>query len=120
MAEHNELGKQGENLAVDFLIKNGFEIIERNWRFIKDEIDIIAETEQYLVFVEVKTRSNIIFGEPDEAVTKKKQKFLIRAANEFIAQNNFTKEARFDIISVILSGQQVKINHIADAFYPTL
>jgi putative endonuclease len=120
MAEHNELGKEGEELVAQFLADQGFRILHRNWRFGKDELDIVAETDTHLVFVEVKTRSNIIFGEPEEAVTKKKQRFLIRAANAYIEKNNCTKEARFDIISVILPSHPPHINHIQDAFYPTL
>ncbi len=120
MAEHNELGKLGEELVADYLQKNGYQILHRNWRYGNDELDIVAETDTHLVFVEVKTRSNIIWGEPDEAVTKKKQTFLIRAANAYIIENNCTKEARFDIISVILPSHSVNINHIENAFYPTL
>ncbi len=120
MAEHNELGKAGEDLVAAYLVEKGYHILHRNWRFAKDELDIVAETDQYLVFVEVKTRSNIIWGEPDEAVTKKKQKYLIRAANAYIIENNCTKEARFDIISVLLPPHSVNINHIENAFYPTL
>lgn len=120
MAEHNDLGKLGEDLAAAFLIEKGYKILFRNWRYMKDEIDIIAETEKYVVFVEVKTRSTAVFGEPEAAITKTKQKYLIRAANAFIEEKNITKEARFDIISVILPSQPVSINHIEDAFYPTL
>jgi len=120
MAEHNDLGKEGEDLVAQFLADQGFRILDRNWRFGKDELDIVAETDTHLVFVEVKTRSNIIFGEPEEAVTRKKQRFLIRAANAYIEKNNCTKEARFDIISVILPSHPPHIHHIKDAFYPTL
>ncbi|HNX07026.1 MAG TPA: YraN family protein [Bacteroidales bacterium] len=120
MAEHNDLGKEGEDLVAKFLAEKGYRILARNWRFGKDELDIVAETDSHVVFVEVKTRSNIIYGEPEEAVTTKKQRFLIRAANAYIEKNNCTKEARFDIISVILPSQPVHINHIEDAFYPTL
>ncbi|MEI6122297.1 MAG: YraN family protein [Bacteroidota bacterium] len=120
MAEHNDLGKQGENAVAEYLVGKGYRILHRNWHFAKDELDIIAETNDYIVFVEVKTRSNIIFGEPEEAVDKKKQRYLIRAANAYIEKNNCTKEARFDIISVILPSHPIRINHIEDAFYPTL
>jgi len=120
MAEHNDLGKAGEDMAAAYLAEKGFHILFRNWRYLKDEIDIVAETDTHIVFVEVKTRSNIIFGEPETAVTKKKQRFLVRAANACIDENKFTKEARFDIISVILPSHPLHINHIVDAFYPTL
>ena len=120
MAKHNELGREGEERVAAYLADKGYHILHRNWRFMKDELDIVAETDIYLVFVEVKTRSNIIWGEPDEAVTIKKQKYLIRAANAYIIENNCTKEARFDIISVLLPPHSLQINHIENAFYPTL
>jgi putative endonuclease len=120
MAEHNELGKTGENLVAAYLAEKGFHIRHCNWRYKKEELDIVAETNDYLVFVEVKTRSNLNWGEPDEAVTLKKQRLLIKAANAYIIENNCTKEARFDIISVILPSQPLNIKHIENAFYPTL
>jgi putative endonuclease len=120
MAEHNELGKMGENLVAAYLAEKGFHIRHRNWRYKKEELDIVAETDDYLVFVEVKTRSNLNWGEPDEAVTLKKQRLLIKAANAYIIENNCTKEARFDIISVILPSHPLNIKHIENAFYPTL
>jgi putative endonuclease len=120
MAEHNELGKLGEEKVVEYLKEKGYRILHRNWRFIKDELDIVAETDEFLVFVEVKTRSNDTWGDPDEAVNLKKQKLIIRAANAYIIENNCTKEARFDIISVLLPPHSVNINHIENAFYPTL
>jgi putative endonuclease len=120
MAQHNELGKMGEKLAAEYLLEKGFRILYRNWHYRKEELDIVAETDDYLVFVEVKTRSNLTWGEPDEAVTIKKQRLLIRAANAYIIENNCTKEARFDIISVILPSQPLNIKHIKNAFYPTL
>ncbi len=73
-----------------------------------------------LVIVEVKTRQSVFFGEPEEAVTKKKQKFLVRAAETYIMQRNIDLETRFDIVSVVISNGQVMINHIEEAFYPTL
>ena len=120
MAEHNELGKSGEEYACDYLIKKGFNILEKNWRHNKDEVDLIATYNEYLVIIEVKTRSNLYFGEPQIFVNKKKQAFMIRAANAYILKNNIHLETRFDIVSVILSGNKVSIKHIEDAFYPTL
>lgn len=120
MAEHNELGKSGEDYAFDYLEKKGFNIIEKNWFHNKDEIDMIAIQDDCLVIVEVKTRSTLYFGEPQVFVNKKKQAFLIRAANAYIMKNDIHLETRFDIISVILSGDRVSIRHIEDAFYPVL
>ncbi len=120
MAEHNELGKSGEDYACEYLINKGFSILEKNWRHHKDEVDIIATHEDFLVIIEVKTRRTLYFGEPQFFVNKKKQAFMIRAANAYILTKNIHLEARFDIVSVILNSNRVSIKHIEDAFYPTL
>ncbi|RLD61175.1 MAG: YraN family protein [Bacteroidetes bacterium] len=120
MAEHNILGKKGEGIATDFLIKNGYEIVERNWRTGRDEIDIIARKDNLLVIVEVKTRSTDYFGEPEEAVTTKKQMFLVRAADKYVNKYEIDDHIRYDIISIILKSGSHTINHIEDAFYPIL
>ena len=122
MADHNELGKKGEEHARKYLIDKGYKILQNNWRFGKDEIDIIfidIEKNQ-LVIAEVKTRMSNAFGEPEIAVTKSKQKFLIRATQVFIEQNNIDLEARFDIISITVVSGKFRLNHIENAFYPTL
>ena len=118
MAEHNDFGKLGEELAVNYLIGKGYEILERNWRNIHKEIDIIAKDGKDLVIVEVKTRQSDEYGDPDVAVTKKKQRMLIVAANAYITQNNLDKEIRFDIISIVFKGDEPVIEHIEDAFLP--
>lgn len=120
MAEHNQTGKKGEEIAIEYLVSKGFEMLETNWHFGKDEIDIIAIDNSFVVFVEVKTRSTNYFGEPEIFVTSTKQKFLIRAANAFIINKNINKEARFDIVTVLLKGDNFLVNHIPDAFYPRL
>ncbi len=120
MAEHNELGNKGEALAKRFLEAHGFEILETNYRYGKDEVDIIAEEGEYLVIVEVKTRSSSYYGDPEVFVDRKKQYYLVRAANKYINWKNINKETRFDIVSVIITATGSKIKHIRDAFYPTL
>ena len=120
MAEHNDLGKQGEEIAQKYLADKGYKILHCNWRFGSDEIDIIALKDNMLIIAEVKTRQTNFFGEPEEAVTKTKQKFLIRATEAYIQQKNIDLETRFDIVSVVIANGQVMINHIEDAFYPTL
>jgi len=117
MAQHNDLGKRGEAAAARYLLGKGYTILEQNWRHKRDELDIIATDEHYLVIVEVKTRSTSYFGEPEEAVTDKKQKFMIRAAEEYVISKNILKEIRYDIISIIIKGNQQRIHHIEDAFY---
>ena len=120
MAEHNILGEKGEGLAVDFLIKNGYKILEKNWRTGRDEIDIIALKDNLLIIVEVKTRSTDYFGEPEESVNTKKQMFLIRATDKYVNEKEIDEQIRYDIISIILKPNSHSINHIEDAFYPTI
>jgi len=120
MAEHNDLGKTGEELALAFLRSKDYSIRETNWRFGKDEIDIIAQEKDNLVIVEVKTRSSSYFGEPEIFVNKRKQQFLVRAANSYITRKNVDLETRFDIVSIIISNGKHRVHHIEDAFYPTL
>jgi putative endonuclease len=119
MAEHNDTGKKGEQLAVDFLKSAGYQVLEINWNFKKYEVDIIARQNESLIIAEVKTRSGNYFGEPEAWVTKVKQKNLIKGAEAYILLNNLDLEVRFDIISVILPQKgEPKIHHIEDAFYP--
>jgi putative endonuclease len=120
MAEHNDLGKRGEELAAEYLAKKGYRILEKNWRMGRNEIDIIAMDGKFLVVAEVKTRTSAAFGEPEMAVTREKQRALIRAANTYVRYKNIHSEVRFDILSVIISKSSEQIHHIEDAFYPTL
>jgi putative endonuclease len=117
MAGHNELGKLGEELAVDYLQKNGYRILQTNFVFQKAEIDIIAQKENTLAIVEVKTRSTTDFGMPQEFVNPKKIQLLVKAVNEYILQNDIDADARFDIISVHKEGKDFIIEHLEDAFY---
>ncbi|MDQ3046527.1 MAG: YraN family protein [Bacteroidota bacterium] len=116
MAEHNDTGAKGENLAVDYLKSKGYTTLETNWRFKNLEADIIAKINDTLVIAEVKTRRSNYFGEPETFVTKQKQKNLIKAANEYIERNELDLEVRFDIISIVLGKDRMEINHIEDAF----
>jgi len=120
MADHNDLGNFGEQLAIDYLVQNGFKILETNWVFQHKEIDIIAKKSPFIVFVEVKTRRTNYFGEPFTFVDRKKQNFIIKAANEYIIKNDIEEEARFDIVSVLYSEKDEDIKHIEDAFYARL
>jgi putative endonuclease len=120
MADHNELGKLGEELALKHLRSKDYKILELNWHFGREEIDIIAMDGETLVIIEVKTRSTSWFGEPEFAVTRSKQKALVRAAEGYIIKNNLNVDTRFDIISIIITPHERKVDHIEDAFYPTL
>jgi putative endonuclease len=117
MAEHNELGKLGEELAVEFLRKEGYEILETNWTFQKAEIDIIAQKENTLAVVEVKTRSSLEFGLPQDFVKPKKIQLLVKAINEYVVSKDLDFEVRFDIIAVHKEDKSFAIEHLKDAFY---
>ena len=118
MADHNELGKLGEELATQFLQNEGYEILDRNFVFQKAEIDIIAQKDKKeIVIVEVKTRNSAFFGDPQSFVTPGKIKLLVKAANEYIISNTIDAEARFDIIAVLKNQKLQRIEHFKNAFY---
>jgi len=116
MAIHNELGKQGEKLAAEFLLKNGYQILEKNWRFKKAEVDIIATLNGVLAVIEVKTRSNNYFGNPQDFVNQKKIKLLVEAINEYVTSKDLDVEVRFDIIAILKNKNNFEIEHLEDAF----
>jgi putative endonuclease len=116
MADHNELGKKGEKLAIDFLIKNGYQILEKNYRYLKAEVDIIAKKENILAVVEVKTRSTDYFGDPQDFVNPKKIKLLLYAIDYYVIEKDLDVEVRFDIIAIIHKNNNTKIEHLEDAF----
>jgi len=117
MAKHNELGELGEELAVEELEKNGYEIVERNWRFKKAEIDIIARKNNVLAIVEVKTRSSDYFGDPQDFVNSKKIKMLVEAVDEYVNSKDLEVEVRFDIMAIIINENKLTIEHLEDAFF---
>lgn len=118
MTEKQEFGRKGEELALTFYQENKYTILEKNWNHNHLEVDIIAKNEDYIVFCEVKTRSGNLFGEPHQSVTSQKQRNIIRAANYYVLNHKISLEVRFDIISVILDGDQHKLVHIPFAFTP--
>jgi putative endonuclease len=120
MSEGNtELGRKGEDIACEFLLKKGFQIKERNWRYKNAEIDIIALDGKELVIVEVKTRSAVIYEEPRDSITNQKIRFLVNATEEYILENDFYGETRFDVISIKWFGEgKFELEHYPDAFYP--
>jgi putative endonuclease len=117
MANHNELGKFGEELAVSFLEKNGYSILETNWIFQKAEIDILAQKDDNLVVVEVKTRSSLDFGLPQDFVKPKKIHLLVKAVNEYVISKNLDVNVRFDIIAIHKEAENFNIEHLENAFY---
>ena len=111
------LGKKGEDFAADFLIKKGYKIKERNYKSALGEIDIIALSGATIVFIEVKTRSNLNFGLPFEAVTKRKQHQITKTALYYMSKNKINETAaRFDIVSIILKGERMEAELIENAF----
>jgi putative endonuclease len=117
MAQHNDLGKKAEDLAAEFLLKNGYKILTRNFRYQKAEIDIITEKDSLIVIVEVKARSTDAFNLPQEAVNKRKIKLLVSAAGHYLEEFNKNLEVRFDIISVLPDEKgNLSIEHIINAF----
>ena len=117
MARHNDLGKVGEDLAVDFLIRNDYYIRARNFRFEKAEVDIIAQKEELLIIVEVKTRSTTDFGNPQDFIKPKQIANLVKAVNAYVEQEGLDYEVRFDVIAIIKNRNQLEIEHLKDAFY---
>lgn len=119
MAEHNDTGRLGENIAADFLERKGFRIIERNWREGHRDLDIVAIDADNLVIVEVKTRRNNDFIEPELAVDERKIRNISIAASKYVKYRNIDMPVRFDIVAVTgAGGKDCKINHIEDAFLP--
>jgi putative endonuclease len=111
-------GSEGEDIACDFISKLGYEIIERNYQFGHGEIDIIAKDGEFLVFIEVKFRKNLEFGPPELAITKGKQKQIIRTASAYLWEKGIKDESsRIDVIAILkFPGQKPQINHIINAF----
>ena len=120
MAIHNELGKFGEEKAVAHLLSKGYKIRHTNWKAGKFELDIVAEKDNELIVVEVKTRSTSAFGNPQEFVSNAKIKRTIDAAHHYVYYHKINFGTRFDIISVLkLPDGNYKIEHIEDAFMPS-
>ena len=120
MSQQSELGKKGEILAADHLRKNGYSIVQQNFVWEKAEVDIIASKDDKVVFVEVKTRDSAYLNDPSLMVPKKKQKQIIKAADAFMKESKQELDARFDIISIVTNNKYTKIEHIENAFYPTV
>jgi putative endonuclease len=114
--DKHSFGKQGENLAVEYLEEQGYQILERNWHFRHIEVDIIARKHEFLIIAEVKTRSGNTYGEPYTAVDIRKQRALVFAAECYIFSHRLDMEVRFDIISIIIGENRTALEHIKDAF----
>ncbi len=102
MATHNQLGKHAEEMAVNYLLQNEYEILFRNWRYSYYEIDIVAKKKNILHIIEVKCLNDSSFGNPEDSVTKKKFRYLLNAADEFLFQHPEYKWVQYDILSITL------------------
>ncbi|MBK7806541.1 MAG: YraN family protein [Saprospiraceae bacterium] len=121
MARQQTIGNLGEEKATLFLQEIGYKILERNWRFSKAEIDIIAKDGEVLVFVEVKSKSYTFFGAPEESVSAYKENLIIDAAHQYMIKIGHDWEIRFDIISIVFDkNKDASITHFKDAFFPSL
>lgn len=116
MAKHNELGKEGEKIAIDYLLKKGYSILATNYRFLKAEVDIIAKSKNEIIGIEVKTRASNYFGNPQEFINAKKIKLLVLALDNYINDNDLDCEARLDIIAIVKNKNTFQIEHLKDAF----
>ena len=114
-----QLGTFGESLAHKMLLARGYEILERNYRFSKSEVDLIVRKNEVLIFVEVKTRSSTYHGQPEEFVSQKQEELLFAAANHYMDKIDHDWEIRFDIISILYNNRNnYQVKHLKDAFFP--
>ena len=120
MAKHNDTGAEGERIAGEFLEKLGYIILDRNWRHRNYELDLVAKEGNTIVVVEVKTRTTLYAGVPELSVTRMKQRTLIKAANAYVVNHGIDLPVRFDILGIVIRGEQISVNHIMDAFYPMM
>lgn len=116
---HVELGKLGEEIAAAFLTDKGYLVLDRNYRFLRTEIDIVASTDREIVFVEVKSRRSKTFGEPEESVDTNKKRLLFKTAEAWLHEKKMGgAPVRFDVITVMRPGTaEEEINHIEGAFW---
>ena len=120
MAAHNSLGKMGEDAAVAYLEQNGYAILHRNWRKNRLELDIVASKDGILIIVEVKTRTNTNYIEPQDAVNWQKVRHIVIATDAYIKHFNLDTPIRFDIITIVGEAGTFEIEHIKEAFYPPM
>ncbi|MGL4519753.1 MAG: YraN family protein [Phocaeicola sp.] len=120
MALHNELGREGEEWAANYLLKKGYKLLHRNWRCGKKELDIVAQFQGTLIVVEVKTRQNLLFGRAEEAVTNQKIKRIVASTDAYLRKFQIDLPVQFDIITIIGQSAPFQLEHIEEAFFPPL
>lgn len=119
MARHNILGKWGETIAVEYLITQGYAIVETNWHVGHYEIDVIATKGNRMIFVEVKTRTAGEY-DPLEAVDQRKKNHMVRSADTYLRAKDLPYEAQFDIVTIVGDQHSYTLEHIPDAFLPSV
>jgi putative endonuclease len=117
MSDKIKKGKEAEDLAARFLESNGYEIVERNYRYRRSEIDLIVRKDNWLVFVEVKMRSSDAFGYPEEFVDYTKAKNIVYGAEQYTFENKYEGNVRYDVVAISMRHGQPDIKHFEDAFY---
>ncbi len=117
MTDKIKKGKEAEDMAADFLAQQGYEIIERNYRYKRSEIDLIVKRDNWLIFVEVKMRSSDAFGYPEEFVDYKKAKNIVYGAEQYTYDNNYNGNVRYDVVAISIKNGEPDIRHFEDAFY---
>ena len=117
MGDKIKTGNEGEDLAADFLKQKGFVVLEKNYRYKKSEIDLIVSQGNWLVFVEVKTRTSTYFGYPEEFVDYHKKKMIFKGALQYMYEKNWQGNVRYDIVAINIVNGSPRIHHIEDAFY---
>ncbi len=117
MTDKIKKGKEAEDMAADFLVQQGYEIVERNYRYKRSEIDLIVRRDNWLIFVEVKMRSSDAFGYPEEFVDYKKAKNIVYGAEQYTYDNNYNGNVRYDVVAISMKNGEPEIRHFEDAFY---
>lgn len=117
MGKHNEFGKEGEQIAVDYLIKKGYIIAHRNYRYLKAEIDIIARKGEILAIVEVRSRSTDFIENIADTITKKKIQLQVLGADHYVTDLDLDVDVRFDVITILKNKSIFDLKHIVNAYY---
>ena len=111
-----KIGEKGEQIAYEYFLANDYQIVAQNYRYKRGEIDLIVEKDNLLVFVEVKLRKNIRFGQPENTISPKQQKLILSAAENYVFENNWTNNIRFDILAIVGKDDKYEVMHLEDVF----
>ena len=120
MAKHNILGKEGEEIAARYLQEHGYTIQDRDWHCGHKDLDLVVTKDDTIVFVEVKTRTGTGWGNPQDFVNNRKIQSIVRSADAYLRLNQINMDVRFDIVSVVTENGDFKVEHIEQAFFPSI